>query len=172
MTTVFNSSARVVIAARTGFIDYNSALPAISATANTWTNLNNDGQGAFTNKNYAPAGVTDMMDESNGALDFTQLSLGESVMVRNDFEITTSVNSTFVSFRYVLGSGLGEYTLEKQLGTLPNGSGETYKIKFTDLIYMGDDNTRLNPVEMQVRCSENATILNLGSVIQLIGGQI
>ncbi len=33
---------------------------------------------------------------------------------------------------------------------------------------MGDDNTRLNPVKLQVRLSSDATVTNSGTVITLI----
>jgi hypothetical protein len=155
-----------------GFIDYNdtsTAATAINLLADTWTVIPNDGLGAFTNKAYKPSGVTELMDTSTGALDATQLPLGSSILVRNDFSVTPSTNNSLLEFRYTLGAGAGAYTLEKLIGRLDSGSGKPYRQSLVpDLIYMGDTNTRDNPVGLQVRLSTPGTLINAGSVIQVI----
>ena len=90
-----------------GFIDYNDAgtsTTPISLVSGTWTTVTNDGLGAFTNKNYPPEGVTELMDTSTGAFDPTELSFGDTMLIRNDFTITPSTNNTLVELRYHLGS--------------------------------------------------------------------
>lgn len=154
-----------------GFIDYNNTTAGSTFSAGVWTTLPNNGLGAFTNDTYAPVGIEDLMDTSTGAIDPTELDLGDVLFVRNDFTINPTVNGCFVSFRYVLGTGGSQYTIEKQLGSLPNGAGLDYKQQFTDLIYMGDTNTRDNLIALQVLCSEDCTVTNLGSVIILQKGK-
>jgi hypothetical protein len=74
-----------------------------------------------------------------------------------------------LEFRYQLGNGGGLYTLETNLGRLDNGSGKNYRFSLkSDLIYMGDTNTRDNPISLQVKLSTNGTLLNAGTVVQLI----
>lgn len=152
-----------------GFADYNDTTGAISLPADTWTDIPNDGLGAFTNKSYLPTGVTELMDTSTGYIDTSELSLGDTILIRNDYTINPNTNNALLKFRYSLGTGAGSYTLEKIVGRLDSGSGQDYRFSLEpDLIYMGDDNTRLNPIKLQVFCSSNATLTNAGSAISVI----
>lgn len=152
-----------------GFIDYNDTTGSFPILADTWTDLPNDGAGAFTNKNYPPTGVTELIDVSTGYIDPTELDLGDTILIRNDYTINPNTNNAQLRFRYALGNGGGSYTLEKIIGRLDSGSGQDYRFSLTpDLIYMGDTNTRDNPIKIQVYCTSNATVTNAGSVIQVI----
>ena len=152
-----------------GFIDYNDTTGSISLVSDTWTTIPNDGQGAFSNDTYKPQGVNDLMDVSDGSIDPTQLTLGDTILIRNDFKINPNTNNALLEFRYELGNGGGLYTLESTLGRLDDGSGKDYRFSLKpDLIYMGDTNTLNNPIRLQVKLSTNGTLLNAGSVIQLI----
>ena len=155
-----------------GFVDYNdsttSATP-INLAAETWTTITNDGSGAFSNEVYAPSGVSQLMDTSTGAFDCTELSLGDVVMIRNDFTVTPTINGSRMELRYQLGSGDASYTLSKLLGKLEAGAGIGYRFALgVDEIYMGDLNTKDNPIALQVKCSEAATLVNAGSVITVL----
>ena len=149
-----------------GFMDYNDTTGSIAVASDTWTTIPNNGLGAFTNKNYAPHGVTELMDVSTGEIDPTELELGDVLWIRNDFTVTPQINNTSLDFRYVLGTGGGEYTLEQQLGRLDRGAGVGYRFSLRiDEIYMGDANTRDNLITLQVKCSGASTLVNAGSVI-------
>ena len=109
------------------------------------------------------------MDVSTGAIDVSELALGDTILIRNDFKVNPNTNNALLEFRYQLGSGANIYTLETTLGRLDNGSGIDYRKSLKpDLIYMGDTNTKDNPIFLQIRLSTNGTLLNAGSVIQLI----
>ena len=155
-----------------GFIDYNdtsTSITPITLVANTWTGIPNNGLGLFTNKNFKPQGVNELMDNTTGDLDVTELSLGTSILVRNDFSVTPNTNNALLEFRYTLGAGGDAYTLEKLIGRLDSGSGKPYRQSLVpDLIYMGDTNTRDNPIGLEVRLSTAGTLINAGSVIQVI----
>jgi len=155
-----------------GFIDYNDTSTTTSAlvlTGGAWTTIPNDGLGAFSNDTYKPNGITELMDVSTGAIDPTELTLGNTLLIRNDYVVTPGTNNTLLEFRYTLGTGGGSYTLEKIIGRLDSGSGNPYRFSLVpDLIYMGDLNTRDNPIAIQVRLSANGTLVNAGSVIQVI----
>mgnify|MGYP003113160392 FL=1 len=152
-----------------GFIDYNDTTGSISLVSDTWTTIPNNGQGAFSNDTYKPEGVTDLMDVSDGSIDPTDLNLGDTILIRNDFKVNPNTNNALLEFRYELGNGGGLYTLETTLGRLDDGSGKDYRFSLKpDLIYMGDTNTLNNPIRLQVKLSTNGTLLNAGSVIQLI----
>ena len=152
-----------------GFIDYNDTTGSFLITADTWTDIPNDGAGAFTNKGFKPNGVSELMDTTTGYLSLNELELGDNILVRNDYTINPNTNNAQVKFRYSLGSGAGAYTLEKIVGRLDSGSGIDYRFSLTpDLIYMGDTNTKDNPVKLQIYCTSNATITNAGSVITVV----
>lgn len=159
-------------AATTAPIDYNdnstSGSP-VTLAANTWTDIPNDGAGAFTNLSFLPAGVTQLLDTNTGYLDLSELALGDSVIIRNDFVVTPNVNRANLNFRYQLGSGAGVYTLDYFVGRLDSGAGNTYRYNlYTHLIYLGDDNTRLNPIKLQLNLSRNGSFTNNGTAIQIL----
>ena len=152
-----------------GFIDYNDATGLVAIVADTWTTIPNDGLGAFTNKAYKPNDVTEFMDVSNGSIDVSELTLGDAVLIRNDYVINPNTNNALLEFRYVLGQGANIYELQSTIGRLDNGSGIDYRYSLkSDLIYMGDLNTKDNPIFLQVKLSTNGSLTNSGSVIQLI----
>jgi len=155
-----------------GFIDYNdtsTSTTPLNLLADTWVTLPNDGLGAFTNKTYAPSGITEMMDSSTGELDFTQLALGTNLIIRNDYEVTPNVNNAQLQIRYSLGGNGGGYSLPTKLGRLDSGSGVGYRFTLKpDYIYIGDTNTRDNPGAIQIKLSAAGTAVNYGSVIGVI----
>ena len=152
-----------------GFIDYNDATGTISLTADTWTDIPNDGAGAFSNSLYKPTGVTELLDTTTGYIDVSELDLGDTILIRNDYSVNPNTNNSLLEFRYELGTGLGTYTLEKIVGRLDSGSGQNYRFSLEpDLIYMGDTNTRDNDIKLQVKLSTDGTLTNAGSVIQVI----
>ena len=156
-----------------GFMDYNdnaTSITPVTLVSDTWTTIPNDGLGAFTNKTYKPDGdVIELMDSSTGAIDPTGLRLGDTLLIRNDFTVTPSTNNASLEFRYQLGAGGGTYTLGKRLGRLDEGSGIGYRSSLTaDMIYMGDINTRDNPIILQVKLSSAGSFVNAGSAIQAI----
>ena len=150
-----------------GFIDYNDSSGSFSVPANTWTNVPNNGSGSFSNSTYAPDGVTDLLDVVTGFLDFSDLTLGSEILVRNDITITPSSNNTLLELRYVLGQGANEYFLPFWSERLDNGSGSPYKRVTTFPIYMGDLNTQGGVGKLQIRVSSNATAVNAGSYISV-----
>jgi hypothetical protein len=154
-----------------GFIDYNDTTGAVSLVADTWTTIPNNGAGAFSNNTYAPSNVSDLMDVSTGEIDPRQLELGDTIFIRNDYSINPNTNNAELEFRYILGDGAGEYTLQTTIGRLDDGSGVDYRFSLKpDLIYMGDTNTRDNLITLQVKLSSNGTLTNAGSVVQVIKG--
>ena len=152
-----------------GFADYNDSATSttpVSITADVWEEVPNDGLGAFTNTGFIPATVSSLF--SNNKIDVTDLDLGDAIIIRYDFTLTPSINGAFGELRLSLGSGLGSYYLNRPIGTLSNGSGYDYQVTGEFYIYMGDANTRDNPIGLEVRCSEDASLVNAGVVIQVI----
>ena len=152
-----------------GFIDYNDATGPISILQETWTDIPNNGAGPFSNSIYTPVGVTNLMDVTTGYFNTTELNLGDTILIRNDYQINPSTNNALVKLRYYLGATPNRYTLEKIVGRLDSGSGVNYRFSLSpDLIYMGDLNTRDNPIQLQAWVSTPSILTNAGSVIQVI----
>ena len=147
---------------KTGWMDYNDATGSFSIAADTWTDMPNNGAGSFTNKAYKPAAVTDVIDESTGYLDFSDLPLGSEISLRNDITITPNTNNALFELRYVLGTGAGEYALNFLSERLDSGSSVAYQRVITFPIYMGDTNTKNNAGKLQARLSTPGTIQNAG----------
>lgn len=150
-----------------GFVDYNDTTGQIALAADTWTDVPNDGAGAFTNTTYKPSGVTSLIDVSTGYLDFDDLTLGSEILIRNDFTVVPQTNNAQLEARYLLGTGAGEYQLLFWSERLDSGSGEDYQRVTNFPIYMGDSNTKDNPGKLQVRLSSGGTMTNAGSYISI-----
>ena len=150
-----------------GFIDYNDTTGNVSITANVWTDVPNNGAGAFTNKAYKPEGVDEVIDVSTGYLDFSDLTLGSELLIRNDFSINPQTNNSLLEVRYLLGQGAGEYPLQFLSQRLDNGSGILYPKAPIFAIYMGDENTRGGVGKLQVKLSSDGILNNAGSYVSI-----
>ena len=151
-----------------GFVDYNDNTGSVSLVADTWTDVPNNKQGAFTNTAYAPNGVTNLMDGNTGYLDFSDLTLGSDVLIRIDFSVTPNTNNSLLETRYVLGQGAGEYNLPVTSRRLDSGSGIPYSSeKGSFYIYMGEDNTLGGVGKLQVKLSTTGTLINAGVAIKI-----
>lgn len=149
-----------------GWIDYNDTTGSFSVPADTWTDLPNNGLGSFSNDTYPPQGVAELLDTATGYIDPTELNMGDALLIRNDYLVTPQTNNTAIRFRYFLGAGAGQYPLEKREPRMDEGSGIAYPHTLdASLVYMGDTNTRDNPIKLQVKVSSPCTVVNNGSVI-------
>lgn len=152
-----------------GWIDYNhSDHTPVTVPANTWHTILNDGLGPFSNDAYPPEGVNSVMNNTTGALDLTQLSIGDDIQIRNDYVVIPSINGAILELRYTLGTGAGAYTLPRAPRRLYRGAGqEEREALLTDYIYVGDSNTRDNPVYIQVKCSAQFDFFSYGLVAKI-----
>jgi len=157
------------LSTKIGFIDYNDASTSttpITLIQDTWTDVPNDGLGAFTNKGYSP--VNELLDGSTGYLDFSELTLGSDLLIRIDFEVTPQTNNALLESRYVLGTAPNDYALPIRSRRLDSGSGTPYSSeKGAFYIYMGDNNTLNGVGKLQVKLSSNGTLKNNGVAIKI-----
>ena len=135
----------------------------------TFTDMPNDGLGALTNISFLPTGITTLMDNLTGYIDVSQLSLGDSILVRPNFIVTPVLNNLTLTIRYVLGTGLNQYTIDRYYPKLDMGGAIPYTYSLlSDLIPIYDNNTRNNPIKIQIRLSNSGVFVNLGCLIQVI----
>lgn len=148
-----------------GVYDYNdlttASTPIPLSVANTQYEMTNDGAGAFTNLTYALPGLANIWDVATDRFDFNSgsvLRLGDTVDIRFDFEVVTSTANTAVEFDLELGIGGSAYQLV--INPLTNfKTAGTYKIIRWIGIYMGDNNTLLNPARVLAKAdSTGATV--------------
>lgn len=151
-----------------GWIDYNDTTGDVAMTADTWTDVPNNGLGAFSNNTYPPTGVSELLDVATGKIDPTELDLGDTMLVRLDLTVTPTVNNSRLEMQFTLGTGGNAYTLPLDSTRLDDGSGKGYRFVREFKIYMGDANTRDNPIGLQVKCSSAATLNNAGMVITVV----
>ena len=144
-----------------GFIDYNDSTGDIDLTPDTWIDVPNNGAGAFTNKTYKPTTINDVLDDSTGYLDFSELTLGSQLLIRNDFTVTPNTNNSLLEVRYLLGQGAGEYALKFWSERLDSGSGIGYQRVISFPIYLGDTNTQGGVGKLQVKLSTNGSLIML-----------
>lgn len=153
---------------KSGIADYNNKDEFLFLNPDNWTTLTNDGTGTYTNTDYIVDGATLLIDPLTGRLDFSQLTLGDIVIIRPDFTVTPFSNNQRLHFRYLVGQVGQQYTLEKRLSKMNDGAGSEYKNYFSDMIYIGDDNTRLGGVFIQIKTSGSGLVKNLGVAISVI----
>jgi hypothetical protein len=151
-----------------GFIDYNDtatiATP-LNIVANTWTTIPNNGLGVNTNKLYKPSGITEFLDVNTGRVLLSELSLGDVVFLRPDFIVNPNTANSQLEFRFFIGQTGQEYSLAKRFPKLDSGNIEYPMTLDTYEIYIGDNNTRIGGLLMQVRLSVAGTLKNNGVVI-------
>lgn len=149
-------------AVRSGIYDYNDATtsttPISIAVADTWYRLTNDGAGAFTNKAYAFPDIADIWDTVNDEFDFSSLSLGDTVDIRLDVEVTsTALNQDFdIDLVLAVGTG-GQYRIPFIVEQQFKATGSRQLIRFNS-IYMGDANSRDNPAYFEIRSSDPGSV--------------
>ena len=156
--------------AHLGVADYNdtsTSTTPLTLVADTWTTLPNDGLGTFSQENL-PNGVTTLLDDTTGALDISELTQYSDIFVRPDFTVTPDSNNADLEFRFLLGTGAGQYTLPTSFGRLDLGAGIEYRRGLNALyIYAGDSNTIDNPIYLQVKLSASGSVVNAGMAVKV-----
>lgn len=153
-----------------GYADYNDSLTAgspIAVGASTWTKLTNNTLGANTRTSALPLGVTSVWNAVSNQLDFTQLPVDTMVDLRADVQLTTTGANQQVRTRlsmqigganpFVLG---GPTNLFKSAGT--------YDYTFSIPFYIGSDDTRTNPGEIQIWSDSALSVVVRGWYIRII----
>ena len=118
----------------------------------------NDAAGS-SRSDFAPAGITTVYDGTVSQFDFTQLAVGDEVMVRVDMEVTTtSVNQTAdVDMTFAIGGTPFDIAFSRsQFKT-----AGTYQVTPQRSFYIGES-VKPNPAEVRFRSDANATLIVRG----------
>jgi len=159
---------------RMGWWDYNDALTATApialTVADTYYPLTNDGNGPFTNTNYAYQPADPIWNTATNRFDFSALPLGATVDIRLDIEITTGGANDAISVNTFVAEGGSPYELillsQKGFKT----AGTHHEILPLSM-YIGDTNTQQHGAYFQVKCDgTGASVKVNGYFIRVITG--
>lgn len=147
-----------------GYFDYNDL-----ATATTPLNyttgllqLTNDTLGTFTNTNFPPYGVTNVWDSTTNTFNFSELSIGDEVILRVHISITTSGANQISGLRLLFGEGTAnEFTLPIDINIEHRTAGLHDIVKEISF-YIGNEDWRITPVKLQFNSSASATVKVFG----------
>lgn len=145
---------------RGGIIDYNDSATAVTPisipSGLVDVDITNDGLGPFTNKTYAPVGVTDIWNSNTNLFDFSELSLGDMIDIRLDLTVTTTSPNQLVEIDLILGIGGGQYSIPFSRNVYKNASAQN--VNRYNGIYMGDSNTLNNAAKFVARSDSPALV--------------
>jgi len=157
------------LASKTGWFNYHDATTPgtpISVTAATPTLLTNDAAGSLTLKTYAPSGVTDIWDPSNNRFYFSDLKLGDTIDIRFNVDVTTTVVNTQITVNLNLGSAF-PYSIPFITATNYKAAGTYGVIRFNS-IYMGNTDTLNNYGQFYFTADQNCTVVVYGWYCRII----
>lgn len=139
-----------------GVYDYSNTLSEQSYTS-TPIYLNNNGEGDFTNKEYAFSEIEDIFDTSINSFNFINLELGDKVDIRIDvdIQITTSNQHAKVSLELAIGATPYEISILdrdfKKATTHAN-------ITVSNFFYIGNEITKKYPAKLKFTSDASANI--------------
>lgn len=153
-----------------GFADYadtETAVTPISVPANTWRKLTNNTLGTGTRTEALPAGITTAWDAVANQLDLSEFPVDTMVELRADMIVTTSGNDRQVRPRLRLAIGTGvEFSLAGP-GAFFKAAG-AYDYVFNMPFYIGSNDTRNNPGEIQIWSDGPLSVVVRGWYIRII----
>ena len=148
---------------RNGVLDYNdlaTITTPFSVTVDTLTDIPNDGEGPFSNKQFLPAGVTDTWNVSAQEIDLSQLQLGTIVGYRLDMLINVADPNQEVVLELHAGLGVSPYVL--QIARNQYKSAGQYPITASGFMYIGNELTKDNPAKFKIISDGALTLENIG----------
>ena len=163
---IIESVAHSRIVTEKGFMDYNDAETTgspIALNAGVVTKLTNDGAGSNTLSTFKPDTVTDLWDVVGDQLNFSDLKLGDCVLLRIDVTVTTLSVNTDLDMTIVLDVGGIDAILHVDRESFK--SSGTYEFVVSFPIYMGQENIRANPAEIKMEADKNSTVVVNGWAI-------
>lgn len=154
-----------------GLFDYNDAAtagtPIVVTSASSPVLLTNDELGAFTNKLFPPAGVTDVWLAGTDVFDWSQLKLGDMIDIRLDIDVITSSTNTEIFVELHLGTGGNAYTI-RWVNEVNFKSSGTHKIVRYNGIYLGDLNTINNGGQFKISTDKDCTVVVNGWYVKVL----
>jgi hypothetical protein len=164
--TVANLLGGMVTQAFYDYADLATQSTALSLTASTWTDLPNDGAGSGTTTTFKLPGVNDVWDTTDDELDLSGLTIGDTVDVRVDIEVTTTSANQIVNLRLNFNNGGTAF----QLPFYQNGfkTAASHPIVQTVPFYIGAASVKDNPITIQIESDDTASVVINGWMIRVL----
>jgi lysophospholipase L1-like esterase len=130
--------------------------------------LNNDGEGAQTNTDQAPYGVSSVYNVLDNKFDFSQLSIGDTLNLRVDLLFTTtSANQKYLVFLRVGEGSDAEYDLPITNGHIKSVSSDN-RIVGNEPFSIDYQQHIDNPAVLFIVSDDNATVKVNGFFINVV----
>lgn len=139
----------------------------LSLTTNVKTLIPNDAAGVNTSDANAPYGVTSVYNEVTSEFDFTQLSVGDAIILRLDYTLTTTTANQkyFFSFRLGIGSVVEfERNVFYQEVKTAGSVGQWVNLVFT----IDSEYVRVNPAKLYITTDASGSFKNNGYKVEII----
>lgn len=153
-----------------GYFDYNDSITHTTPLAfvtNTPKKLTNDTLGVNTNTSENPYGVSFVWNSTNNQFDFSQLSIGDTIDIRIQVQVTTTTaNQKFkISAKFGIGSvaQFENTILSSQVKT-----AGLEEISFVAPFYIGSSYIRDFPAELYITSDAGGTVVVDGWYIRIL----
>lgn len=148
--------------ARIGIIDYNDTATWVTPISvpgtGVFTALTNNGAWAFSNDTYKPVWIDDVWDVVENRFEWTQLKLWDSVGIRLDIELTTTISNTEIMVDIFLWEGGSTYQIPFILPVNFKNVVTARRLTVFNWIYMWDTNTINNTAKFKIAADKACTV--------------
>lgn len=129
-----------------------------------WTTVQNDGMGTRTDIRFLPSGVTRLYNPATQELDFDQIPVGRTGLVRTNFTFVPTVNNTAAQIR-IRFNAFGGWTLTTHIPSFNNGAGIPYQqVSTFDLFFI---ESTYGGAQVQVYVENDTNLYNQGYYIKV-----
>lgn len=148
----------------------------ITLVEDTWTKITCNGGSSSSKTSFNPAGVTRLWDTSTSRLRLDQLPTSCNIMLRVKIKATPVANNAVLGLRLnytALESDEStvDYTFQQEAPNhiLHDGAGILYNKTFAFPLYVGDASSQRGYGEIEVNCTNAASITD-SSILIIVAG--
>lgn len=148
----------------------------ISLVEDTWTKVTCNGGSSSSKTTFCPAGVTRMWDTGASRLKLDQLPFSCNITMRVKIKATPVANNAVLGLRLYYtaleaDNTTTDYVFSQEAPNhiLHDGAGILYNKTFTFPLYVGDASTQRGYGEIQVNCTNAASVTDC-SVLIIVAG--
>ena len=147
-----------------GFVDVGdtatASVPIPLTTAGTFYQLTNNGLGAQSLSTYALPSMASIWNTSTNVFNLSGMSLGDTVDLRVDIEVTTGSANNVLTL--VLELGVGGTAYQLTIADLNIKTAGTYKITRNVNFYIGNTNTKNFPARLLLKNDTTGSTVKVG----------
>lgn len=153
-----------------GYFDYNDSAThttPLTFVSNTPLKLTNDTLGANTNTSENPYGVSYVWNSSVNQFDFSQLSIGDTIDIRVQVQVTTTTANQ--KFRITAKFGIGSVAqFENTILSSQVKTAGLEEISFVAPFYIGSTYIKDFPAELYITSDNGGTVIVDGWYVRIL----